>query len=88
MRLMFQDKARFGRLSDTRYCWARRPMRPLVKAMLIHQYTYAYGAVSPLDGKFDSLVKDRRAKAWRVKSLHSGWARTSCSLGIWTVIRS
>jgi hypothetical protein len=24
--------------------------------MLTYQYTYAYGAVSPLDGKFDSLV--------------------------------
>ena len=53
---MFQDEARFGRISDTRYCWARRPMRPLVKAMLTHQYTYAYGAVSPLDGRLDSLV--------------------------------
>lgn len=53
---MFQDEARFGRISDTRYCWARRPMRPMVKAMLTHQYTYAYGAVSPVDGKFDSLV--------------------------------
>jgi hypothetical protein len=53
---MFQDEARFGRISDTRYCWARRPMRPMVKAMLTHQYTYAYGAVSPLDGRFDSLV--------------------------------
>jgi transposase len=28
----------------------------MVKAMLTHQYTYAYGAVSPMDGKFDSLV--------------------------------
>jgi len=53
---MFQDEARFGRISDTRYCWARRPLRPMVKAMLTHQYTYAYGAVSPLDGRFDSLV--------------------------------
>jgi transposase len=24
--------------------------------MLTHQYTYAYGAVSPIDGRFDSLV--------------------------------
>ena len=56
MRLMFQDEARFGRISDTRYCWARRPMRPMVKAMLNYQYTYACGAVSPLDGKFDSQV--------------------------------
>ena len=56
LRLMFQDEARFGRISDTRYCWAKRPMRPMVQAMLTHQYTYAYGAVSPADGKFDSLV--------------------------------
>jgi hypothetical protein len=27
-----------------------------LKAMLTYQYTYAYGAVSPMDGKFDSLV--------------------------------
>ena len=28
----------------------------MVKAMLSHQYVYAYAAVSPLDGKLDSLV--------------------------------
>ena len=56
MRLMFQDEARFGRISDTRYCWAKKPHRPMVKAMVTQQYTYAYGAVSPVDGRFDSLV--------------------------------
>ena len=56
LRLMFQDEARFGRISDTRYCWCRRPARPLVRAMVTQQYTYAYGAVSPQDGCFDSLV--------------------------------
>ena len=56
LRLMFQDEARFGRIADTRYCWCRRPDRPLVSAMVTQQYTYAYGAVSPLDGAFDSLV--------------------------------
>ena len=53
---MFQDEARFGRISDTRYCWCRRPFRPMVKAMVTQQYTYAYGAVSPMDGRFDSLM--------------------------------
>jgi hypothetical protein len=53
---MFQDEARFGRISDTRRCWAKAPLRPLVKAMLTHEYTYAYGAVSPRDGRLDSLV--------------------------------
>jgi len=56
LRVMFQDEARFGRISDTRRCWARKPLRPLVKAMLTHEYTYAYGAVSPQDGRLDSLV--------------------------------
>lgn len=53
---MFQDEARFGRISDVRYCWCKRPERPLVRAMVTQQYTYAYGAVSPQDGCFDSLV--------------------------------
>lgn len=56
LRLMFQDEARFGRISDCRYCWAPRPLRPTVKAMLTHQYVYAYAAVSPMDGAVDSLV--------------------------------
>lgn len=53
---MFQDEARFGRISDCRYCWAPFPHRPLVKAMLTHQYVYAYAAVSIPQGDFDSLV--------------------------------
>lgn len=53
---MFQDEARFGRISDCRYCWAPRPQRPMVKAMLTHQYVYAYAAASPMDGCVDSLV--------------------------------
>jgi transposase len=56
LRLMFQDEARFGRISDCCYCWCKKPLRPLVKAMLSHQYVYAYAAVSPQDGKLDSLV--------------------------------
>jgi len=53
---MFQDEARFGRIRDTRSCWCRRPARPLVSAMVTQPYPDAYGAVSPRDGCFDSLV--------------------------------
>lgn len=53
---MFQDEARFGRISDTRNCWWRRPARPLVSTMVTQPYTYAYGAASPQDGCFDSLL--------------------------------
>lgn len=53
---MFQDEARFGRISDVRRCWAPRPVRPLCQAMLTHEYTYAYGAVDVCTGELDSLI--------------------------------
>ena len=56
IRLMFQDEARFARISDTRRCWCPKPERPMVKAMVTQEYTYAYTAVSPLDGRLDSLI--------------------------------
>jgi len=61
---MFQDEARFGRISQCRRCWHKKPDRPVVKAMLTHEYTYAYGAVSPLDGRFDSLVLPQVNGQW------------------------
>lgn len=56
MRVMFQDEARFGRLSDPRRCWAPAPIRPLVGLALIREYSYAYAAVSPADGKLDWMM--------------------------------
>ncbi|MCX5854178.1 MAG: IS630 family transposase [Deltaproteobacteria bacterium] len=56
IRLMFMDEARFGRISDTRYCWCPKPFRPVCYSMVSHEYTYAYAAVSVMDGKVDSLI--------------------------------
>jgi hypothetical protein len=56
IRLMFQDEARFGRISDTRRCWCPKPVRPMVKAMVTQEYTYAYAAVSVADGELDTLI--------------------------------
>lgn len=53
---MFQDEARFGRISDVRRCWAPKPVRPLCQAMLTYEYTYAYGAVDVYTGELDSLI--------------------------------
>lgn len=53
---MFMDEARFGRISYTRYCWCPKPYRPMCYSMVSHEYTYAYAAVSVLDGKVDSLI--------------------------------
>ena len=56
IRVMFQDEARFGRISDTRRCWCPKPVRPLCRAIVSQEYTYAYGAVSVMDGILDTLI--------------------------------
>ena len=56
LRTMFQDEARFGRMSDPRRCWAPPGVRPRVGQQLVREFTYAYGAVSPLDGVSDFLI--------------------------------
>jgi len=53
---MFQDEARFGRIADVRRCWCPKPLRPMVRAMMTQEYTYAYAAVCPADGRMDSLI--------------------------------
>ena len=53
---MFQDEARFGRITDPRRCWAPFPIRPVCRAMLTREYTYAYAAVSIADGTLDTLI--------------------------------
>lgn len=53
---MFQDEARFGRISAIRRCRAPKPQRPVCRAMLTHKYTYAYGAVDMCTGELDSLI--------------------------------
>lgn len=56
LRVMFQDEARFGRISDPRRCWCPRPVRPLSQAMVTQEYTYAFAAVSVADGALDTLI--------------------------------
>lgn len=53
---MFQDEARFGRATDPSRSWAPPGMRPIAPALIIREYTYAYGAISPEDGVHDSLI--------------------------------
>jgi len=55
-RLMFQDEAGFGRINKPKCCWCGEGIRPVVPCHRIREYTYAYGAVSPLDGEMVSLV--------------------------------
>jgi hypothetical protein len=56
MRVMFEDEARFGRISDPRRCWAPAGVRPSIPVQIVREYEYAYAAVSPHDGVLDTLV--------------------------------
>ena len=53
---MFQDEARFGRISENRRCWCPKPARPVCPSLVSQENTYAYGVVNILDGQFESLV--------------------------------
>lgn len=59
VRLMFQDEARFGRMSDPRSCWAPAPHRPVVNLAMIREFRYEYAAVSPWDGCLDFMTADK-----------------------------
>lgn len=56
VRLTFEDEASFGRINKPKRCWCAKGIRPVVPCHHIREYTYAYGAVSPMDGDFVSLV--------------------------------
>lgn len=56
---MFQDEARFGRMSDPRSCWAPAPHRPVVKLALVREFRYEYAAVSPWDGCLDYMTCEK-----------------------------
>ena len=59
VRLMFQDEARFGRMSDARSCWAPAPNRPMVNLALVREFRYEYAAVSPWDGQLDYMTSEK-----------------------------
>jgi hypothetical protein len=58
-RLMFQDEARFGRMSRPRRCWAPPGTRPVMQNGYEREFTYVYGAVSPMEGDFDHMICEK-----------------------------
>ena len=53
---MFEDEARFGRMSDPIRCWAPSDCRPQVSTHRVRQYTHVFGSVCPQDGELISLI--------------------------------
>ena len=56
LRLMFEDEARFGRMTDPLRCWAPLGCRPEVNLQRVREYTHVFGAVCPHDGQMVSLI--------------------------------
>lgn len=55
-RLMFQDEARFGRLAKPKRCWATAGCRPVMANGYEREFTYVYGAVSPVEGEMEWML--------------------------------
>ena len=64
-RLMFQDEARFGRMSRPRRCWAPAGTRPVMQNGCEREFTCVYGAVSPLEGDFLRHTAERNTASVR-----------------------
>jgi transposase len=56
VKLLFQDEARFGRITDPAHCWAPKGVRPLVPTHIVREYTHVFSAVCPHDGESFSLI--------------------------------
>jgi len=52
VRLLFQDEARFGCISDQRRCWAPWPLRLIVGQQIIRQFVHGLARLSYLNGFF------------------------------------
>ena len=48
VRMMYQDKAGFGRINSHKRCWSPKGKRPIVSCYKVKEYRYCYGAVDPI----------------------------------------
>ena len=53
---MFQDEARFGRMAKPKRCWAAAGCRPVMANGYEREFTYVYGAVSPVEGEMEWML--------------------------------
>jgi hypothetical protein len=55
-RLLFQDEAGFGRITDVRRCGAPAPWRPIAPRQQVREFVHALAVVSPFDGVLRGLL--------------------------------
>ena len=57
--MLFQDEARFGRISELYRCWAPNRVRPSCPQQLVREAIYVFGAVSPWDGRLVTTIEPK-----------------------------
>jgi len=56
LKILFEDEARFGRMTRPMRCWAPRGVRPIVPYQLVRQFLYVFSVVCPKTGSNFSLI--------------------------------
>ena len=64
IRLMFEDEAAFGRISEPARCWAPSGIRPVVPCQMVREYVQVYGAVDPISGDNCSIIAPKCNTEW------------------------
>ena len=58
IRLFFQDEATFGRVSEPKYCWCKKGVRPVIHSQKTREYREIFGAAEPETGEFFYTVEE------------------------------
>ena len=56
VKVLFEDEAKFGRMNDTKRCWAPHGTRPIVPYQLVRQFDYVFSTVCPKTGETFTLI--------------------------------
>ena len=60
LRLIFQDEARLGRISNARSCWVPSPHCLLVNLAELREFRCEYAVVSPWDDYLDFMTTEKK----------------------------
>lgn len=83
LRVMFMDEGRFGRVDLPQRCWAPKRLRPSCPSQIIREYSYAFAALSPSDGRLESLIypsADSDVMAFFLKQVSDGFKDESVAI--------
>lgn len=80
--MLFEDEARFGRISTLRACWAPPGVQPRVDFQQVREHRDALLAVSPVEGRIGALIGaggvDHEAMGLFLRQIRDRFPRRYC----------